>query len=38
MSFAEKSLEEVLVTERELWQDGPPHELFKEMRSRCPIH
>ena len=22
-------IEEVLVTERKLWQDGPPHELFK---------
>jgi cytochrome P450 len=31
-------LEEVLVTERPLWQDGPPHELFKEMRSECPVH
>ena len=38
MSFDGKPLEEVLVTERELWQDGPPHELFKEMRSRCPVH
>jgi cholest-4-en-3-one 26-monooxygenase len=31
-------LEEVLVTERPLWQDGPPHELFKRMRSECPVH
>src|SRR3954464_15423003 len=31
-------LEDVLVTERELWPDGPPHELFKELRSRCPVH
>jgi cholest-4-en-3-one 26-monooxygenase len=31
-------IEEVLVTERELWQDGPPHELFKRMRSECPVH
>ncbi|MET0836162.1 MAG: cytochrome P450, partial [Thermoleophilaceae bacterium] len=38
MSFDGKPLEEVLVTERELWQDGPPHELFREMRSRCPVH
>jgi cholest-4-en-3-one 26-monooxygenase len=31
-------LEEVLVTERELWQDGPPHELFERMRGECPVH
>jgi cytochrome P450 len=31
-------LEEVLVTERELWPDGPPHELFKRMRAECPVH
>src|SRR3954464_7854422 len=31
-------LEEVLVTERPLWQDGPPHDLFKRMRSECPVH
>src|SRR3954451_157325 len=31
-------LEKVLVTERPLWQDGPPHELFKQMRSECPVH
>jgi cholest-4-en-3-one 26-monooxygenase len=31
-------LDEVLVTERPLWQDGPPHELFKRLRSECPVH
>jgi cholest-4-en-3-one 26-monooxygenase len=31
-------LEETLVTEREQWQDGPPLELFKELRSKCPVH
>jgi cytochrome P450 len=32
------TLSETLVTERELWQDGPPHELFRELRGRCPVH
>jgi cholest-4-en-3-one 26-monooxygenase len=32
------SLEETLVTERELWQDGPPHELFAQLRGQCPVH
>jgi cholest-4-en-3-one 26-monooxygenase len=31
-------IEEVLVAERDVWQDGPPHELFKRMRSECPVH
>jgi cytochrome P450 len=31
-------IEQILVTEREHWPDGPPHELFKEMRSKCPVH
>jgi cytochrome P450 len=31
-------LEETLVTEREQWQDGPPHELFEQLRSQCPVH
>ncbi len=32
------SLDGLLVSERELWQDGPPHELFKRLRSECPVH
>jgi cholest-4-en-3-one 26-monooxygenase len=28
----------VELTERELWLDGPPHELFKRMRAECPVH
>jgi cytochrome P450 len=31
-------LDEVLVTERELWADGPPHELFGRLRRECPVH
>jgi cytochrome P450 len=31
-------LDQVLVTERELWLDGPPHELFRRLRSECPVH
>src|SRR6201992_3164652 len=33
-----QELDGVLVIERERWRDGPPHELFREMRSRCPVH
>ena len=38
MSLDQTPLDEVLVTERELWPDGPPHELFKELRSKFPVH
>jgi cytochrome P450 len=31
-------IEDVLVTEREQWPDGPPHELFKRLRGECPVH
>jgi cholest-4-en-3-one 26-monooxygenase len=32
------AIDEILVTERELWQDGPPHELFRQLRGGCPVH
>jgi cytochrome P450 len=38
VSIDQTRLEDVLVTEREHWPDGPPHELFKEMRAKCPVH
>jgi cytochrome P450 len=31
-------LEGVLVGDREQWVDGPPIELFRRMRSECPVH
>jgi cholest-4-en-3-one 26-monooxygenase len=34
----ETPVEDLLVTVREHWQDGPPHELFKRLRSECPVH
>jgi cytochrome P450 len=38
MSVADRNLKDVLVIDREEWPDGPPHELFKEMRGECPVH
>ena len=38
MSSTRNRLEDVLVTEREEWADGPPHELFKQLRHECPVH
>jgi cholest-4-en-3-one 26-monooxygenase len=34
----EGDLDHVLVTERELWIDGPPHPLFSRLRTECPVH
>ena len=31
-------LENVLVGERELWLEGPPHDLFRRLRAECPVH
>jgi cholest-4-en-3-one 26-monooxygenase len=31
-------LDNVLVGERELWLDGPPHALFERLRGECPVH
>src|SRR5438270_10850723 len=38
VTSAESSLQDVLVTEREHWRDGPPHELFAQLRAHCPVH
>jgi cholest-4-en-3-one 26-monooxygenase len=35
---AAADLEDVLVTEREHWEDGPPIALFKQLRQGCPVH
>ena len=37
-STSRSELEQVLVGERELWLDGPPHELFASLRDECPVH
>jgi cytochrome P450 len=34
----ESDLDRIDVPDRENWEDGPPHELFKELRGRCPVH
>ena len=38
MATAGRDIENVELTDAELWLDGPPHETFKQMRSGCPIH
>ncbi len=31
-------IEGVELAAGELWEEGPPYEVFKEMRSKCPVH
>jgi cytochrome P450 len=37
-SKSQEELEALDVTDREYWGDGPPHEIFTELRGRCPVH
>jgi cytochrome P450 len=38
MAAVGSDLDKVLVGEREHWQDGPPHALFRRLRGECPVH
>jgi cytochrome P450 len=38
MTSIDSDLDKTLVVERESWQNGPPHELFKRLRRECPVH
>jgi cholest-4-en-3-one 26-monooxygenase len=33
-----QELQEIDVIARDRWPDGPPHELFRELRATCPVH
>jgi cytochrome P450 len=35
---AELHPDELALAGHEIWEDGPPHEMMKELRARCPIH
>jgi cholest-4-en-3-one 26-monooxygenase len=38
MAAVGSDLNEVLIGDREHWEDGPPHELFHAIRGQCPVH
>ena len=38
MTSTRSDLNDVLVSDPELWHDGPPHELFRRLRAECPVH
>ncbi len=38
MATTPKDISSVELADRDLWVDGPPYELFGEMRGGCPVH
>ncbi len=38
MTSTRDDLQGVLVSDLDLWRDGPPHELFRRLRTECPVH
>jgi cholest-4-en-3-one 26-monooxygenase len=34
----QQPLEQLRVGDREQFQEGPPHEVFRRLRSECPVH
>jgi len=38
MATVGSDLKDVELAEEGLWREGPPYELFKQMRSGCPVH
>jgi cytochrome P450 len=38
VSTTKSDLDDVLVSDREHWLDGPPNELFTRLRAECPVH
>ena len=38
MATVDRDVRSIEVTAEELWEDGPPHEVFKRLRGECPVH
>ena len=38
MATVRRDIKSLEITDGELWLDGPPQEVFKQLRSECPIH
>ena len=38
MTAKQTPLDQVLVGDLEHWEEGPPNELFKQIRHECPVH
>jgi cholest-4-en-3-one 26-monooxygenase len=38
MATAGRDIRDIELAQQGIWRDGPPYELFKQMRGQCPIH
>jgi cholest-4-en-3-one 26-monooxygenase len=38
MATVGRDVQNVELADPELWRDGPPYEVFREIRSHCPVH
>jgi cholest-4-en-3-one 26-monooxygenase len=38
MSVSKVDPKDLTLGKREQWLDGPPHDVFKQLRSGCPVH
>jgi cholest-4-en-3-one 26-monooxygenase len=38
MATVGRDLKDLGLAQEELWGDGPPYELLREMRAKCPVH
>jgi len=38
MATVGSDINNVELADSELWREGPPYELFKELRGKCPVH
>jgi len=38
MATAGRDIKDIELAQQGIWRDGPPYELFKQMRGQCPIH
>jgi cytochrome P450 len=38
MATAGRDVKDIELAQQGIWRDGPPYELFKQMRAQCPIH
>jgi cytochrome P450 len=38
MGITASDINKVELAQTQLWENGPPHELFEELRGKCPVH
>ncbi|HWG07877.1 MAG TPA: cytochrome P450 [Solirubrobacteraceae bacterium] len=38
MASTEQDVKGIELADGELWRDGPPYHVFRELRAKCPVH